>query len=314
MLDLWLQRVARALAIVTLSHSCWLSGCDYSPQPGQELFDLKNPTRRWKVPTVTAVSLGDVPKLPAPRANLDFGLAVDPPAFEAPRARPDRPTEMVVLVSSQRWDQFELTNLASSLPGLTWKLEPAEQGLLARFSAKSGWYIRTTLPANLPSGELQGKSLTLEAVSSADERDIRRLEIPIHAKVLRRIAVYGQGIDERGTINFGVLPVGVEHQRKLTVKVNDPLSRLYVTNIAVSPDYLQASLKPIGRDGDNTGNLYRLEVALPATAPVSVHQGERLGTIKLEFDHPRISALTLHADFVLSGKDRHPVADQPTSL
>jgi hypothetical protein len=118
--------------------------------------------------------------------------------------------------------------------------------------------------------------------------------------VLRRLAVYGEGIDDTGTINFGVLPCGVEHKLNFIVKVRDELSTLTVRDLHVTPDFIGVRLEPIS-DSSAPENLYRLTVTLPATASPCVYRVQRFGKIHFEFDHPRIIELTLAVDFVLSG-------------
>ncbi|MCG8449777.1 MAG: DUF1573 domain-containing protein [Pirellulales bacterium] len=235
-------------------------------------------------------------------------ISVDPPMLAAARVRPDRATEMSVLLSSQRWNHFELSNIASDLPGLTWKVEPAGSDRLQSAQAQSGWLLRVELPKGLPPGAITDKSLHVEVKPHQEDASVRQLEIPIHANVLRRVSVYGGGIDQQGTIHFGVLPAGKPHKQNLIVKVHDELPTLKVHDLHVTPDFLAARLKPYRQSAD-AENLYQLEVALPASAAPCVYRGHRLGKIRFEFDHPRISKLELNVDFILHGGARHALAN-----
>jgi len=217
---------------------------------------------------------------------------VDPPVLFAKRPRPDRTTEMQVVVCSQRWEQFELSEVTSDLSGLTWDLEPAEEKVLQKLNAQSGWLLTAHLPAGLPSGKVSDKSLTLQVLPTASGQERQTLKIPIEANVLRRLAVYGGGIDKTGTIFMGVQPRGVAHRRKLVLKVLDEQKQLDLQKATSQPDFLNLELSPY-EGGDGVGNLYQLEVEIPADAPEYVARGTQLGQIHLEFDHPRITELKL---------------------
>lgn len=239
-------------------------------------------------------------------ASVRSSVSVDPPVLNADRAKPDRSTEMAVLITSQRWNDFNVSDIESNLPGLTWDVEPAEAKHLAALGADSGWLLRAELPTGLPSGEIEGRFLSLQ-VRPEGETESRSLEIPITGNVLRRLAVYGESIDETGTIEFGVLPYRQEHKLKYVVKVYDEVSTLVVRNVTVKPDFIKAQLEPY-RHPSAPENLYQLTVTLPASAPPCIHRGQRMGEIQFEFDHPRISELTLNVDFALTGEARQVLA------
>ena len=232
-------------------------------------------------------------------------VTADPPLLLAERIRPDRPADTSVLISSEWWDDFTIDHVNSDLDGMAWVVEPAEEKLLHDLQAKSGWWLRATFPAGLEPGEISDRSLSVQLVPKHADRDEagepRQLEIPIRAKVLRRLAVYGGGVDRSGTIRFGVQPRGVAHTRKLTVKVNDEQTQLDLREVVTVPEFLEVDFKPYPMDSE-MGNLYQLEVKIPAGAPEHIARGPKLGKIHLKFDHPRIEELNRGIDFVLHGR------------
>jgi len=299
--------------VVVLTLLCVIIGCDHRPTPGQELFAMKNPTRRWKVPKQTrrdplssssSISSKLSPKLKT-KASVDVrsAIAVDPPVLFSERVRPDKPTEVETVLTSQRWSNFELEVLDCTLAGTTWEFRPADRRVLKMLGAKSGWRFRATLPAGINPGELQ-QALTVRVQPSDDDLPSRELTIPIRGHVLRRLAVYGEGIDESGTIDFGIVPAGEEHRRQFVVKVHDQQSVLTIREMRVDPDFVKVDLQPY----DGQQNLYRMAVTLPATAPKSVYRGQRLGTIHIDFEHPRIQQLDLKVKFVLHGRQVGSIA------
>lgn len=382
-----------------------LAGCDISPQPGDQLFALKNPTREWKIPeqqtadstvvaspgyanlqidsrvielgatqpgqsfeqTLTITNAGTAPLQlkrydkntsiallgsntytipPGGQGKVSFRwqpsekpgrkqhqmqfqtndprlstleiqlfgevvstLAADPPQLLADRVHPDRPAAFSTLITSQRWPEFALQKIESDLPGTTWSVEPATQEQLQQANALAGWNLTVQLPEDLPDGQLTQGVLHLQAKPADPQDSPQKLELPIRANVLRRLAVYGGGIDETGTVNFGVQPTGVAYHRRLIVKVNDAEPHLRLENIRTTPDFLQAKLLPYDKDPSQT-DLYYLDLELPADAPEYVSRGPQLGEVELTFaDHPRIRRLKLNVDFVLQGKARQQLLE-----
>jgi|GEM_PF-5133986 len=237
----------------------------------------------------------------APRENLPSPVRgevlLDPPLFYLPCVRGDRPATAEGILSSPQWDHFTIKHIESSIPGLQWKLQPAKPEWLESRQAHSGYRLQVTLPRNMPAGNFkQWLRMTVKpavAVAAA-----KQLTIPIEGKVLRPISVYGQGIDATGTIQFGILPAGIQHQKHLIVKVYDDDPRLVVRAIQVEPKFLDVQLQPYGKS-EGVNNLYRLTVALPATAPACVYRIQRLGKIHIMLTHPRLQQLSLRVDFVL---------------
>ncbi len=229
-------------------------------------------------------------------------IAVDPPMFYLPRTRLDRETTATVFVTSQRWGDFSIDDVESSLENLSWEITPASSTELDAVHASSGWKIEITLPKDLDEGNFR-HALQLVVKKNSPRGDqpnaeSKQLEIPILGKVLRRIAVYGKNIDNQGTIHFGTLLTGKEHKLRFLVKVHDELPRLTLTDVQATPDFLEVQLQPYSKH-EGSQNIYRLDVLLPATAPEGVHQAERLGQIRLAFDHPRIHELVMKVEFIL---------------
>ncbi len=232
-----------------------------------------------------------------------YAIAVDPPVLLAKRMRPNQPHKTEVVISSQRWDTFSLEDIKTDLTGLDFELTPAGEDVLGSLNAKSGWLLKIALPSGLASGVID-QSINLRVNPSLAGAKSRPLKIPIRGRVLRRIAVYGKGIDSNGTISFGVVPSGREHMRRLIVKVHDNDPHLSVRDLQITPSFVTARLLPYGRES-GIDNLYHLLISLPATAPETICRGEQLGMIRFEFDHPRIKELVLNLDFILHDRMRH---------
>lgn len=222
-------------------------------------------------------------------------IYVDPPYFDAERSRPDQARSMAVTISSPLWDGFEVLSATPSLEGVECRLTPIEKSALPGDKTKSAWRLEATLPQQLPPGRFR-ETVSVQLQPNDALQQPRRIEIPIVGSVLRQVAVYGKGIDGDGVVRFGVLEPLEEHRLKFLVKVHDSEPDLRVQEIKVSPEFLQVRLEPFQR-GKGGGDLYHLDVIVPASAPPSVHQGNSIGQIELVFDHPRLEPLNLAVDF-----------------
>ncbi len=229
-------------------------------------------------------------------------LGADPPQLLFPNITPTKPAHQETVVYSRVWRNFQVENVTSSIPGLSWKIEPAEPATLEEYEALSGFRLRVTLPEDLPQGEVKGW-VRFDVVSNdtgADEPVSKSYELPLEGKVLRRVAVYGAAIDNFGVVHLGALPAGQGSSTLLRLKVRDPDPVLKVSQIAVVPDFVRATLKPHA-DAAQHPDRYELHVEIPRDAPPCVHLNPRFGEVRLQFEHPRVRELRLRLDFAVLG-------------
>jgi hypothetical protein len=158
--------------------------------------------------------------------------------------------------------------------------------------------VTVTLPANLPHGPFRGTvRLGARENPAALQHDL--LEVPISGRVLRRLAVYGTGVDENAVVDLGNIPVGQGLERRLVMKVRDPERALKLRDSRVVPSFVRVSVTPY--EGDPDGNLYHLDIVVPPDAPECFWRGTKLGELQLLFDHPRIEDLTLRLALAVYG-------------
>ena len=245
-------------------------------------------------PTLTFTITGDVL----------VRVGANPPQFSFPAVRPGETPETTTIVTSQVWDDFALSDIQSSLDGLTWEVSPATADELATLKAKHGYRLRITLPDTLAQGSfthwVRFKVTPAGDVAESEEAaEPEEFELPLEGKVLRRLAVYGPGIDFQGNIQLGLVPLSKGATRRLILKVYDPDPELILEGIQVTPDFLQVRVLPYA-DGEPTKGLYYLDVEVPKSSPACRYQGQRAGEIQLQFSHPRISELRLRVHFAVA--------------
>jgi hypothetical protein len=157
--------------------------------------------------------------------------------------------------------------------------------------AVAGQLVTVTLPGDLPSGPFTGV-VRIEArrADNSPEPEVV-LELPISGRVLRRLAVYGDGVQENGVVDLGIHPTGKAWQHRLLLKVRDEDTDLRLASVKTQPEFIQVALVPYRTE--SKVRLYHLDISVPADVSACTYRGVRLGELQLMFDHPRIKDLTL---------------------
>jgi hypothetical protein len=247
------------------------------------------------------------------RPTIDFELrgktlvllAAEPPVLRAPYLDAVKGTKLETDVASPYWRAFTL-EVHPSLPGIDYTMEPLGPMALDKLKVRSGWHLVVTLPADLPPGAVKEK-LTLIAHPQFDApmdeqfnisamADVER-ELPIEGKVPSRLVVYGNDIDEFGTIEAGTVTPRRGYRGTFTVKVNDPEPRLGIKYIEAAPDLIEARLEPDTSAGAR--GIYRLSVQIPPSEVAVACVGKDQGKLTIAFDHPRIEILELGVEFIV---------------
>lgn len=119
-------------------------------------------------------------------------------------------------------------------------------------------------------------------------------------RLAKRLAVYGAQIDEKGVVDFGVLPAGQGAKAKLLLRVRDEDPKIKVRAITVQPDFVKADVTPfVDSTGVAKAGLYHFNVEVPPSAPVCNHMGLHQAPVELKIDHPRISGVTIKLNFAV---------------
>jgi hypothetical protein len=231
------------------------------------------------------------------KGDVRIQVALDPPVLELERVAPDQETTKTVLVYSQVWDDFTVANVESSIEGLTWQAEPVTRPLPWPRDVKRAYDLRLTLPADLPEGRFaESLRIHVGAPQAPDGQYVH--EAPLRGKVLRRLCVYGKGIDLGGVVYIGPVDVGKSAQRKFLMKVRDPQRELPIRKIETTPDFLQVRVTPHESTDQELG-LYELEIVVPSDAPRCIYMGSPAGEVRILPDHPRIPELALPVKFAV---------------
>jgi hypothetical protein len=123
-----------------------------------------------------------------------------------------------------------------------------------------------------------------EAASSREQLDDQgRLvrELVVRGNILDRISIYGPGLDERAGLTLGVVDTTEGCESKLIVKVRGNRQPAFMRVGKVYPEYLDASIEPMG---DREG-YYTLKVRVPKGVPVDLFNADdHHGYVSIETD------------------------------
>ena len=229
------------------------------------------------------------------RGEIISELKIDPPLFALPNLSPISPIESTVTISSQIWDDFEISDVSGSLNDMTWDVSPVSSELASSRDIKSGYEIKIHAQNDMPRGPFSGW-LRLNITPQGGEP--AEFEIPIRGNVLRRVSIYGEGIDSTGTIKLGKVRWGKGLKRYFLVKVRDPDPILEVQQLETTPDFLKVSF--LANEQVDKPGLYRMLLEIPKTAPPSVYMGQP-GALRVEFANSRLEDLSLNVEFAVLG-------------
>lgn len=225
------------------------------------------------------------------KGKVRVQIGVEPERLDVSSVDPGQTASASTVLYSQIWTDLPAPKATCSIAGATCAVTPADPEALAAVQAAAGYQVTVTLPTDMPSGPFQGVLRIETQAAARGTTDVLVMQLPVSGRVLRRLAVYGVGVEEPGIVDLGVHPPGKGSQRRLVLKVRDEEPQLRLVRAEFRPDFLQATLAPAGTEGKD--HLYHLDITIPAEAPECIYRGSPLGDMKLFFDHPRIPDLSL---------------------
>jgi hypothetical protein len=227
-------------------------------------------------------------------------LAFEPVALAAGEIPPHQTKTVSAMLYSNAWDDLEIEQVEPLVSEAKWTIEDANAAEADKLLAKWAKVVRVEIPAGLTNGPFND-TLRAKVKRRTQPSETRTCELPIHGRVLRRLAVYGE-IDPRAVVDVGKIEQGNAKRVRLTLKVRDEQLDLPVKKIIASPEFLKVNVKRYEAETLGDG-LYHLDVEVPADAPLCTYYLDgKYAEIHLEFDHPRIKELNLKAAFMVNPK------------
>lgn len=227
-------------------------------------------------------------------------IGAEPVKLINERIMPGEASWTQTTVFSQEWDEFEIEEITTSLKGLRWEVEPADEDRLAKHRASCGYLVKVATPTDLPQGTFhEWLRIKVKPRQGEDWGESQTIELSLHGNVIRRIAVYGSELlKPNGSVYFGMIRPEQEVSTRLIVRSRDELPELNLASITTEPSYVEAELLPYDGASGKPGAYY-LDIKIPPRTATGNHIGYDAGHVKLSFDHPRIKELKLFVEFAV---------------
>jgi hypothetical protein len=191
-----------------------------------------------------------------------------------------------VIIYSPNWENMEIVEIKTTLPGISTQLLPVEASELKRLEVKSAHRLRVTVPGDLPGGEFRD-IIRIKAAPAGNHLEMAELELQLRGKVLPRYAILGP-ITERDGLVLGQVNQREGKTLRMSLKLRDDELSLPIRSIEVVPRYLKVTLEPHKEADLATPGLFDLTIEVPADAPVGQYLGNPHGNVRISTGHPRV--------------------------
>lgn len=208
-----------------------------------------------------------------------------------PAITPGKKAIAEMIVFSQIWDDFEIIDIKTTLPGIAVQFLPVGDKEARRLEAKSARLLKVTIPGDLPSGEFRD-AIRIKAAPAGAPTEVVDFELPLRGKTLKRFTIHGP-FNENDALLVGQVPRGAGKTLRLLVKLRDEDLSLPVQSIEAEPSFLKVAVEPHQESGRALPGLYDLVVEVPADAPVCQFMGNPLGSLRIATGHPRVPEIKL---------------------
>jgi hypothetical protein len=224
-------------------------------------------------------------------------LAAEPREVSLTVEPPDNKRTATTMVFSQYWEKFQLRVKKTSLQGIKCRMEPAGKAHVGALEALSAYRAEITLPADMPDGPFT-HWITLSGQPAGSAEPPREIQVELKGRVNGRVTIHGAKVDTNQVLHLGPIGVKQDLRESLIVKVHDDRRILTVRKIETAPGFLHARLLSPDDHLAKIG-VYRLEVAIPAGAPVCDYMGRRAAVVRLYTDHPKLPVIELKVEFTI---------------
>ncbi len=292
------------LTLVDGGKTCFCVGFNVSDlivEPGESVvaelaWNTKFPSEEYRHGASLRTNDPDMPLLKfRVNGSVLTTLGFDQDVLMFSKIWPGQPQTQEMLLFSEVLDEFEIVEGVISNPRFEWSARKLTSDELP-LRSQSAYAIKITAPGDLPRGRFEEElTLTVKRPDRKSEEDTEKLSLNIQGYTAKRLTIFGKELSGDGTLNFSVVTPAQGRTAKLFLRVNDELKDLSLEHVEVSPEFLEVDLQP---ENPEKG-LYTLTISIPPYSPKGTYTADTSGSIRLEFDHPRIKDLELNFNAVI---------------
>ncbi len=198
---------------------------------------------------------------------------------------------------SRVWEAFAVTRVEASRPQLTWTIKPAPPEALAEVKGLSGYLLEVASPAEQSPGYFQ-ETLTLHVSPAGEREPERRYTVVIAGRRVSWLSISGKAAPEVAGVKIGSVPSGEGHTQRLNLVVHDGKRQARIDRVETSPGFLRAVATP-ARPDRPWCNLYHLDIAVPAGAPLCSYLGVEPGEVRVYADDPTLPVVKVPVSFAV---------------
>lgn len=229
-------------------------------------------------------------------------LAFDPPKLVVSSMKgEDGGKAMTVdtIAYSEVFRDFEVESISSTLEGLSWEINRANDIALKTLEARCGCRLTLTVPASGAQGDLL-ETLTLKVRSDDNPPVTKEAKCTITRNLLPRTTFAGKNYQPFShTLQMGSFSHWQGGEDRMTLAVRDEHRILDIKEINKTPDFLEVEVVPMVPENLDSG-LYWIRVKVPKDAPPSNHNGSRKGQVRIVTDHPANPEMSFWVQFVVT--------------
>jgi hypothetical protein len=199
-----------------------------------------------------------------------------------------------VIVYSQAWESLTIEADCDD-PHFAASLRPCDAEVLEKLEARCGCEVTVTASPGLPLGDFKS-SLRIKA--TGDRGEVRNLTLAIYGAIVGRVTVDGPGLQDDQTLLLKTIWRGQARQRTLAIFVRGEHEDLVVSAIECRPAFVKVQVGAREQVSPNLAR-YKLQIDIPADAPITHCLGKSAGELKLTTNHPDARPLRLALDFAI---------------
>ncbi|MHB8899217.1 MAG: DUF1573 domain-containing protein [Thermoguttaceae bacterium] len=225
-------------------------------------------------------------------------IAFDPPQLILPSLNREKPTEISALVYSELFRTFTLASVESSLRGLSWEVEPAEESVLESLEARCGYRLRLRFPPSKETGSFW-ETLKVTACPDDDPIEVREATCQIAGSSQPRAQMSGRNFAPDKVLRLGNVRRWQGAKERLTLTIHDEHRNLKIEAIEKDPEFLEVEIVPMVPEKPESGH-YWVNVAVPRDAPTSNYMGSKKGEVRIVTDHPAMPVMSFSVQFAVT--------------
>ena len=203
-----------------------------------------------------------------------------------------------VAIASHLWSDFTIEPYECTIANVTLSTFDVSP----EFSRADEWIkgvrgLQVNLEPGLKVGSHRGVIRYRLIAGAGERREVSLRELPIAIDVVTPFTIHGRAIEGNAMV-LGNLPRGKVREEKALLLVRGAPSDFDITEVVTTPEFLKASVQREGASQTGTFR-YKVQVTVPADAPLAACVGTAVGRVRLKTNHPDFPEAKFAVEFTV---------------